>query len=246
MLIMMLADSYSAFSFTLNTPNSSARGWDRQEVELLLNTTNCPAGVEDLIESAMDVWNGIESSNLRVKFGGYTTATVEEVAAGNSTEVPAIFCLQNMNQFEASLDPNSIPGYATGARLDGDGYINYGYIVLNAQPGARANISTFNSDIVKVVVAHEIGHLLGLGHSEDTKALMYYDASAKGKLGLAKDDVDGMTYLYPRNELGKDKIFGCSTIGQSGRNLQNSLVLTFILFAPLGTFLIRRRRQASL
>jgi hypothetical protein len=41
---------------------------------------------------------------------------------------------------------------------------------------------------------------------------MYYDATAKGYLGLAQDDIDGITYLYPRNELGQDKIAGCALV----------------------------------
>ena len=43
------------------------------------------------------------------------------------------------------------------------------------------------------MIANEIVPLLGLGHSEDSKALMCFGASAKSKRGLAKDDIDGMS-----------------------------------------------------
>jgi hypothetical protein len=43
-------------------------------------------------------------------------------------------------------------------------------------------------------------------------ALMYYDASAKANLRLSQDDMDGISYLYPSDELGGDKIAGCGLI----------------------------------
>lgn len=236
MLVCLLITPVSALSFTLTTTQSDQHGWDRNDVELLLNPTNCPAGVEDLIEKSMAVWNGVGTSNLKLSFGGYTTATLAEVNTGASGEVPAIFCVSDLSAVAPSLDPHSIPGFATGARVDSDGYINYGFIILNAQSGARANISTMDADVVKVVLAHEMGHLLGLGHSADTNALMYYDASAKTTLGLAKDDYDGITYLYPRDELGKDKMLGCATIGSKAKPFSEKGYLVLLLLGlPLAS-----------
>lgn len=236
--------SASAQAFTLTTTQSNQHGWDRNNVELLLNQSNCPSGVEDLIENSMKIWNGVETSNLKLSFGGYTTATLAEATAGTSSEVPAIFCVNNMSAVAPQLDPNSIPGFATGARVDGDGYINYGFIILNTQPGAAANISTMDAEIVKVVLAHEMGHLLGLGHSADTKALMYFDASAKTVLGLAKDDYDGITYLYPRDEIGKDKMLGCAAVGAKSNSFRGEgQILLLLLSMPLFIMSLQKARR---
>ncbi|KAJ8760953.1 hypothetical protein K2173_021991 [Erythroxylum novogranatense] len=50
------------------------------------------------------------------------------------------------------------------------------------------------------VVVHEIGHLLGLGHSSDEEAIMYPTISASSrKVDLRNDDVLGIQQLYGTN-----------------------------------------------
>ncbi|KAK7386915.1 hypothetical protein VNO78_27287 [Psophocarpus tetragonolobus] len=50
------------------------------------------------------------------------------------------------------------------------------------------------------VAVHEIGHLLGLGHSSVEEAVMFPTISSrKKKVVLAKDDVEGIQFLYGSN-----------------------------------------------
>lgn len=245
--LVSLATYQNAFAFTLTTANGGQKGWAHASVELLLNTEGCPGTVDDLIQESMDVWNGIETSNLKVTLG-YTSVSLQEASAGTSTEIPAIFCVSNFSATVPGIDPNSIPGFATAARLNSQNELDYGYIVLNTQEGALASISNMNRDVLKIVLAHEIGHLLGLGHSKETKALMYYSAGEKTKLGLSKDDVDGMTFLYPRDELGSDKMLGCGVIlnnrvyGSSMFFVLSSLFLFMIVLLP--DFLRTRKKNS--
>ena len=67
----------------------------------------------------------------------------------------------------------------------------------------HASLAKKDIDLL-TIAAHEIGHCIGLDHSQDREALMYAVYSAprrdenKQDLGkLAQDDVDGVSALYP-------------------------------------------------
>lgn len=51
---------------------------------------------------------------------------------------------------------------------------------------------------LKTVAIHEIGHLLGLGHSQVPEAIMYPSISQGVTKGLYQDDIQGINALYGR------------------------------------------------
>jgi len=57
-----------------------------------------------------------------------------------------------------------------------------------------------NPSYLRFVLAHELGHCIGLGHSSDPAATMYFQFSApNGERGaeLSEDDRDGARFIYP-------------------------------------------------
>jgi hypothetical protein len=226
--LVLLAQSLS-MAFTLNSSNDpSLRGWASPDVQFLLNPTNCPAGVDvaEIVTAAASVWNNLPQSNVKVSYGGTTTSTTYSSS-------PTVYCETNFQSVTGG-DSNSVPGVG-GVQASG-GQITSGILILNAS-GGRANIASYNSTVLSIILAHEIGHVLGLGHSEYSYALMYFDASAKTTLTLAQDDMDGMSYLYPRDELGKDKMMGCGLIHRGSQNNfpgpKAYLLLIVLLVTPI-------------
>ena len=55
---------------------------------------------------------------------------------------------------------------------------------------------------VRNTLTHEIGHMVGLDHSDDTDATMYAIAipGERNKRTLEKDDINGICHLYPSEE----------------------------------------------
>ncbi len=74
------------------------------------------------------------------------------------------------------------------------------------------------------VLAHEVGHFLGLGHSQELEATMFErtgDCEIK-KRDLSPDDLAGLDVLYGRESLagsGAAPSFGCAAAGSNGQTL---------------------------
>jgi hypothetical protein len=228
-LLCLLISNYS-FVFTLNsTSSSNFRGWNTSEIQFAVNSTNCPTGIDisSLLEDSFKVWHSVATSNLKLKVIGTTTSTT-------FSNPVTVYCESN---FSPIGDINYVPA-AASVTTQGD-YAVGGLIYLNVSSG-RANIANFNSNSLKITLAHEVGHILGLGHSHDRSALMYYDGSYYINMSLGQDDVDGITYLYPRNEISKDKPLGCALLKNinSNNNSNSSPFNLIIMLLPLLLYLI--------
>ncbi len=251
-LIITLVTLASQFghSWTLNSQYPDQRGWAQRPLVFHVNRTNCPADLDVFLDQAVELWNSVPGSSLKVEIGSDTTNTIGQLWAGSATDVPMIACDPNFSA-TASVDGNSIPGvgFLRGSSLNP---VTNGGLLLNVESGADANINQLSDTLVAVVVAHEIGHVLGIGHTSDKSALMYYDATAKQNLALSQDDRDAVSFLYPRDEISNlDLIGGCGAIQSLARGSGpgappwggNSLGLIGGLYLAYWVFRQLRRRE---
>ncbi|MGZ3691820.1 MAG: matrixin family metalloprotease [Pseudobdellovibrio sp.] len=234
LLILLFFSSLQASAFTLNsTSNPNLKGWANHNVKFMVNTANCPANVDvpGLISESAAVWNNLATSDISATYGGSTSSTT-------FASPPTVYCEPNF-QAVVGADPNFVPG--AGAVDGTTGRIAAGVLILNAS-GGTGNIGLFDHEILKIILAHEIGHILGLGHSADRNALMYYDASEKQHLLLAQDDIDGMTYLYPADTVANPSLAGCGLIRNKNTMPPPRLlmVLILLLLLPVTTALVLR------
>jgi hypothetical protein len=232
----------TAHGFTL-TGNYS-NGWRGPTLKFNLNLSNCPSTVLPAMKKAVRLWNSVSTSALQLKIGSTSsTTTPANLYGGSATDAPTIAC-DTAFQATTTADQNVVAG--VGFVTTSNGYMTYGGVLLNASAG-NASVNNMSLEQVAVIVAHELGHALGFGHSSEKSALMYYDASYKQELRLSQDDWDAMTYLYPRNELEGD-LMGCGSVitAGGGPRLNSGLIGLLFLFLPLAYFAtLRSSRRPS-
>lgn len=235
MTLGLLLPPLSSQAFTLNSStNPQQKGWASSNITIYVNTSNCPASVDvvSIISDAIRVWNNVSTSSVSLSYGGTTTST----AASNP---PIVYCETNFSTVTGA-DNNSVPGAASVSTSNNQ--IVAGFIVLNVSTG-NANIANKTTFELTTILAHEIGHLIGLGHSQTANALMYYTYSYKTSLNLAQDDVDGISYLYPSDELSKNKYAGCSLVKDIPPPSQGGMTMLLLcLIMPLAVWTQLRKR----
>lgn len=205
---LLIGSGVHAFTLTRGSQGPAATGYASSQVtfDMDVSCTNYADLVKTTVEAAAKVWGAVPNSTLKISLGEYIQLpSAITTYVGNSASQyvpqgnPIIYCDTSFAS-HSGLDANSIPGFATSQYLTSDGEIKTGLLVLNFQSGAQANVATMDFTIASVVLTHEIGHVIGIGHSSDTNALMYYATGAGRNNVLSKDDIDAVTYLYPSKE----------------------------------------------
>jgi len=246
--------STPVFAFTING-SSALVGWHGDVLSFRVSSGSCSIPEGDLnaaIDDAILIWNSIPTTRILLTRGETVTTKAAQVLSGDGNKgppTPVIICDPALST-TLQASSSSIPAL-TGLAANGL-QINYGFILLNSESGRRANIANLSSDKLRIVLAHEMGHVLGLGHSANSKALMYFDATEKKTMSLSQDDMDGVTYLYPREESGGGKAFACASIsnqmfkgdgdGPSGPmgGVGAFQVVAFLMISGFGTWIFKR------
>lgn len=228
--IFLFLFSISSQAFTLST---FQKGWNTKTLSINLNPTNCPSDISERLEDSFKLWNSVPTSSLKLSMGNQASATTTaELNAGTATDVPVVICDTQFSS-TVSVDGNSVAGVGFATGTDIKGHISYGGLVLNVQAGMGASLTSMTTTQKNIVIAHEIGHMLGLGHSSSNPALMYYSIGGKEDFNLSKDDWDGLSYLYPRDELGQTNLAaGCGLVKNSSGSGSGPSAALFLLLIP--------------
>lgn len=233
-LIVLVATQSKAFTLTYDGRN---KGYANPEITIMINQSSCPAGIDlaKIVSDAVEVWNRVSWSKLKLTVGGDTTATT-------STFPPTAYC-------DATITGSTLG--LGGSSMNSNFVLVGGSLRLNTNVGTAGYVLNQSYDRVVVVAAHEIGHLLGIGHSPDSYALMNYTIGSKTSLNLSQDDLDAVVYLYGRDELSGDQMLGgCGTVaaalggGKFGSGSSSAMVFTLLLLMPLLVLFWRRHRSA--
>ncbi|MCE3014094.1 MAG: M57 family metalloprotease [Proteobacteria bacterium] len=238
-----------AHAFTLNNSIGARYKEDKVQVRAGLNS-NCVnvdmQEVAGLIDAAIkDFWNTVPTSRLQLEDGGSFSVADTFVnnelcligGACGGAAIPAvtdivITCNSNATNFPggSNLLALTLPTVISGKDIKGS------VVIINEGSTTFKNLNT-NQKIS--VISHEIGHAIGLGHSDDRSSLMFFSV-VPVRNDLGRDDIDGVTYLYPvQGDLFGLGCFLGST--DSGSGMWPTALLGFLLAIFFG----RRFRRTS-
>lgn len=200
--------SHQAYSFTFN--NSVAASFAEDKVQISVADFDCLNNglklgqLENALKSAVSqYWNKVPTSRLKLEIGRRKSVDPKFNtdnpcnAGGGCTPNPdlvvssgiLVACNNNAEIFpDARILGVTLTNNIKGRRLVGS------LILLNDRAGSR--LGDRKEDELVAILAHEIGHAIGLGHSPVTDSLMYYQ-TVPTRRSLGQDDRDGVSYLYP-------------------------------------------------
>ena len=250
--ILLLGLFFSAHTHAFTVMNASESRFVNPEVAIDVSSSSCravgmsPDEILNLAIEAVDkYWNRVAHCSLKLVRGNVvdvpvTTINIED-ESGNSQQLRAVLDNIGNNRILLGCNENS-KSFQDNAQTLALGFIynNRGLVFINSSADNIFQKISRNQQLA--VLAHEIGHAIGLGHSADPVALMYYDVSGKIQEKLNVDDFDGCAYLYPHEFPGncsfvpyvkqKDNFSDGGGIGY--QTLLASLILGFVLVVILG------------
>ena len=251
LLTLFVLFQHSAYGWTLN--RSTKKGFNKNKIVIYIANTDCSnAGfsashlVTLIKESVEDYWNSVPSSALKLEVKGLRS----DIDISSDTHATARAKI-GYNQIIAGCNDNTALGFDNGsilgsAQSECSGDNCKSAFILNAH--ANTNLKNFQEHELKAIIAHEIGHSIGLGHSEYKYALMYYAVGGKYQQWLSMDDINGVSALYPHesNDLfGVPILSNCGSIDiNPSKTHHNSLISFFagllMMMLLLSTNLLKR------
>ena len=225
-----------AFAFTLN-PNTG-KGFKSNNIKIIIANTDCSGAgfstskLKSLTKNAIDhYWNNVTSSAINLNVTGIDASIdidgMNHVTALNSV-VPNNRIVAGCND---DADGFTDPTILGSALMSCSGSNCKAVLILNAN---NSRLNDFSTSELEAVIAHEIGHAFGLGHSEIKHNLMYYSVGGKNQEWLGLDDIDGVNYLYPHDAETLGFFGNCGTI----QSVNTNSPFSFLKSLFLGMFLI--------
>ena len=235
LILILLICSSQVFAFRLITNIGAA--FDSEEVKIYItsNSSCLNAGgdpnelLDQAVNAAENFWNTVPTSNIKIIRGGILQTTdnsfiTAELCTPDSTktcltgstvttDVSSIIIACNNNQLKNFTAPE-IQAISGPVNISSKKII--GSIIL-INDALNSTVGTLSANELVSLLAHEIGHAVGIGHSNKEEAMMYYK-STEYISSLSQDDIDAITYLYPNEIENCNGLFG----GTLSINLDNN------------------------
>jgi hypothetical protein len=217
-LLLFLSLSLPAHAFILTDRNYALK-FD-EYVKVYVSSEGCvPEGIPDgeladVIKEVIEkYWNTVPESRLKLKYGGKSSASVDN---GTPRSGILIGC-GTLSGADGAASNNKSRGSSV--------------IVLN---DSTISGSTSTARLVGLI-AHEMGHSIGLNHSKDKASVMTYESHGWGPKPsyLSRDDKDGVIYLYPNESKVMGVVPSCESFADDGSGTAKKNFFPTLLFGFL-------------
>jgi hypothetical protein len=218
-LILLISSVLTNFAYTPQYADSKRKKplfWNKKIIEIeisesvLTNTSNIISKEEilDVIKKSLKHWTDVADIDFELKF-----TNEEKVSpAGNYGDGTSIITIaqtpENILLFGEKANEISA---ITRVFFDRNGNITEADIVLNPIQyfSTDGTLGTFD---LEATLTHEIGHLLGLGHSMVIGSSMHihqgkngvYNLPGFSSRSLSRDDISGIIFLYGKKNSNKE------------------------------------------
>jgi hypothetical protein len=198
-----IVESHERFTF-LGSPSRWFEPDSTNTVPMFINPQgepNAPSGGFDQIRSAYHAWSTVIGTTFRFHDAGFTSAQgfafdgINAVSFGDPLGQidPPQGCSGTLaigGYFRSTSETITVNGQIFFRILEGD---------LVFADGWQGCGFYENFGNLAEVATHELGHVLGLGHSPDPNATMFALAHFDGRsAALQSDEIAGINFIYPK------------------------------------------------
>lgn len=169
----------------------------------VINFDHAPASAEEDVKSA--VANAHDATGLNFQYGGSSTLVPQSNwteqyahATKSSNTPPIIFAWVASGDTPRLSDGSAATGGPEFTEQDGKAVFTTGAVVVDYKQTSTFAPGSKDGTTTGTLLTHELGHVLGLGHSEDPHSTMYPVIEHTVLNSYAPADRAALATLYPK------------------------------------------------